>query len=191
MDIKLFSDMIDALGKVTSALKSAVSLPKAERERYRQTMAENYRLIDTTLNMIVIRLGDILLPVNEPNFVQEVASLDNFGDWMRTEREFRLCQSLRAALREMQNFSGQIKAVVSVKDIDALLAMMEGTTAAEGEVAEFISVRFRELASAARTPGIDAAGIDKLRKDVKSFRDALLRERQRLIRDEIDLYSIV
>jgi hypothetical protein len=33
MDSKLFSDMIDALGKVTSALKSAASLPKTERER--------------------------------------------------------------------------------------------------------------------------------------------------------------
>jgi hypothetical protein len=188
MDIKLFSDMIDALGKVTSALKSAASLPKAERERYRQTMADNYRLIDTTLNMIVIRLGDILLPVNEPNFVQEVANLDNFGDWMRAEREFRLCQSLRAALREMKSFSGKLKAVVSVSDIDALIDMMESTTAAEGEVAEFISVRFRDLADAARTPGADAT---KLRQDVKSFRDALLSERQRLIRNEIELYSIV
>jgi DNA-binding ferritin-like protein (Dps family) len=154
-------------------------------------MAENYRLIDTTLNMFVIRLGDILLPMNELNFVQEVAKLDNYEDWMRVEREFRLCQSLRAALREMQSFSGHLKAAVSVKDIDALLSMMEETTATEGEVAGFISSRFRELASAARIPGLDAAGIEMLRKDVKEFRDALLNERQQLIRDEIELYSIV
>ncbi len=188
MDIKMFSDMIDALGKITSGLKSAASLPKAQREEYRKTMAENYRLIDTTLNMIVIRLGDILLPLNETVFVQEVAKLDNYGDWMRAEREFRLCQSLRAALREMKSFSGQLKAAVSVKDIDALIAMMEGTTAAEGEVAEFISYRFRNLADAARAPVVDAA---KLRQDVNAFREALLRERQRLIRDEIELYSVV
>jgi hypothetical protein len=188
MDIKLFSDMIDALGKVTGALKSAASLPKEERERYRQTIAENYRLIDTTLNMIVIRLGDVLLPANEMAFVQEVAKLDNYGDWMRAEREFRLCQSLRAALRETKSISGQLKAAISVKDIDALIAMMERTTAAEGEVAEFISVRFSTLGEAARTPGVDSA---KTREDVKAFRDVLLRERQRLIRDEIELYSVV
>ena len=95
MDVKLFSDMIDALRIVTSTSKSSTSLPKAERGRYRQTMAGNYRLIDTTLNMIVILLGDILLPVNDKEFVQEVTSLDNFSDWMRAEGEFRLCQSLR------------------------------------------------------------------------------------------------
>jgi hypothetical protein len=188
MDIKLFSDMIDALGKVTSALKSAASIPKAERERYRQTMAENYRLIDTTLNMIVIRLGDILLPANEATFVEEAAKLDNYGDWMRAERDFRLCQSLRAALGEMKRFSGQLKAAVSVSDVDALIAMMERTTASEGEVAGFIGDRFRELADAARTASVDSA---KLREDVKAFRDALLDERQQLIRDEIELYSIV
>jgi hypothetical protein len=117
-----------------------------------------------------------------------VAKLDNYGDWMRAEREFRLCQSLRAALREMKSFSGGLKAAVSVKDIDALIAMMETTTAAEGEVAEFISVRFRNLADAARTPGLDSA---KLRPDVQAFREALLKERQRLIRDETGLYSVV
>ena len=188
MNIKLFSDMIDALGKITGALKSAASLPKAERDRYRQTMGENYRLIDTTLNMIVIRLGDILLPGNEPGFVQEVAKLDNYDDWMRAEREFRLCQSLRAALSEMKRFSGQLKAEVSVNDVDALIAMMERTTATEGEVAGFIGDRFRQLADTARTAGFDPA---KLRQDVTAFRDALLQERQRLIQNEIELYSIV
>lgn len=32
MDIKLFSDLIDALGKVAGGLKAIVNLPKAERE---------------------------------------------------------------------------------------------------------------------------------------------------------------
>ncbi len=188
MDIKLFSDMIDALGKVASALKSAASLPPAERERYRQTMAENYRLIDTSLNMIVIRLGDILLRVDDPAFIQEVAKLDNDRDWIEVERAFRLCQSLRAALSEMKSFSGKLKAAVSVKNIDSLIAMMEGTTSTEGEVAQFISVSFSNLADAARRPGVDST---KLRQDVKTFREALLKERQRLIRDEIQLYSVV
>ena len=188
MEIKLFSDFIEAIGKVTNALKSAIYLPGAERGFYRKTLGENYRLIDTTLNMIIIRLGDILMPVNEPNFVQEVAKLDNFDDWMRAEREFRLCQSLRAALREMQSLSGQLTAVVSVRDIDALIDMMEQILAAEGEVAEFICVHFRDLSSTARTPSVDTY---RLRQDVESFREALISERQRLIQDEIELYSIV
>ena len=49
MEIKLFTDLIDAIGKVASGLKAIANLPKAERGKYRQTLDETYRLIDTTL----------------------------------------------------------------------------------------------------------------------------------------------
>ncbi|MDZ7652135.1 MAG: hypothetical protein U5L03_06000 [Burkholderiaceae bacterium] len=188
MDIKIFSDMLDALGKITSALKAAASLPKAEREQYRQVIGQNYQLLDTTLGMIAIRLGDILLPASDAKFVEEVAKLDNYVEWMRIEREFRMCQSLRAALSEIKHFSGKLKARVSVNDIDALIKLMEGTTATEDDVAEFISARFHDLAFAARASNAD---IVKLRDDVRAFRDALLSERRRLIRDEVELGSTV
>lgn len=188
MDIKIFSDLVDALAKVKDALKEAVSLPKAERDQYREVIGQNYQLLDTTLGMIAIRLGDILLPANDAKFIDEVAKLDNYPEWMRIEREFRMCQSLRAALSEIKHFSGKLKARVSVNDLDALIKMMEGTTATEDDVAEFISARFRDLATAARTPPAD---VTELRGEVQAFRDALLSERLRLIRAESDLYSIV
>ena len=188
MEIKVFSDLIDALGKVTSGLKSAASLPRDERDKYRQTMAENYRLIETTLNMIVLRLGDILRPATDSSFVQEVEKLDNDAEWLGTEREFRLCRSLYVARSEMENFSVRLKTAVSVRDVDALIRMMQGMMDGEGKVADFISDHFRELAEAGRTAGIDVA---KLRRDVKAFRCALLDERLRLIKDEIELNSII
>lgn len=188
MDIKVFSDLIDALGKVAGDLKSAASLPKDERDKYRQIMAENYRLIEITLSMIVIRLGDILLAATDSKFVQEVGHLDNDADWLRTEREFRLCRSLYVARREMGTFSGKLKTAVSVRDVDSLIAMMRSIMTAEGEVANFISGHFSKLAEAARTAGID---VTHLRQDVKAFRDALLDERQLLIKDEIELNSII
>jgi len=187
MDIKIFSDLIDALSKVTYALKAAAALPKAEREQYRQVVGQSYQLLDTTLGMIAIRLGDILLPASQPTFIDEVAKLDNCPEWIRIEREFRMCLSLRAALSEINHFSGKLKAQVSVHDIDALIEMMERTTATEGDIAGFISERFRGLASEACTPGVDIA---KLRGEVTSFREALLSERRRLIRAEADLYEI-
>lgn len=188
MDIKIFSDLIDALSKVTYAVKAAAALPKAEREQYRQAVGQSYQLLDTTLSMIAIRLGDILLPASQPTFIDEVAKLDNYAEWMRIEREFRICQSLRAALSEIKHFGGNLKARVSVNDIDALIEMMECTIATEGEIAGFISKRFHDLASEARTPGVDIA---KLRGEVTSFREALLSERRRLIRAEDDLYETV
>lgn len=57
----------------------------------RQTLDETYRLIDTTLNMVIIRLGDILLRAVDDDFLREAARLDNYNEWMQAEREFRLC----------------------------------------------------------------------------------------------------
>jgi hypothetical protein len=91
MELKLFTDLIDALGKVVGGLKAIVNLPKATREAIRQTLDETYRLIDTTLNMVIIRLGDILLLAAGDDFLREAARLDNDNEWMRAEREFRQC----------------------------------------------------------------------------------------------------
>ena len=44
---------------MAGGLKAIVNLPKAERETMRRTLDETYRMIDTTLNMVIIRLGDI------------------------------------------------------------------------------------------------------------------------------------
>lgn len=60
MEIKLFTGLIDALGKVADGLKAIVKLPKGERETIRKTLDETNRLVDTTLNMVIIRLGDTL-----------------------------------------------------------------------------------------------------------------------------------
>jgi len=49
MDLKLFTDLIAALGKVAGGLKAIANLPKAEWETMRHTLDETYRLIDTTL----------------------------------------------------------------------------------------------------------------------------------------------
>ena len=59
MDLKLFTALIDAL----------VKLPKAERETMRCTLDETYRLIDTTLNMIIIRLGELSLFAADADFL--------------------------------------------------------------------------------------------------------------------------
>ena len=100
MKLKLFTNLIDALGKVAGGLKAIVNLPKAVREAMRRTLDEIYRLIDTTFNMVIIRLGDLLLNVADDDLLREAARLDNYNEWMQAEREFRLCRSLRQALRE-------------------------------------------------------------------------------------------
>ncbi len=48
VELKFFTNLIDAI----------VNLPKAEREAMRRTLEETFRLVDTTLNMVIIRLDN-------------------------------------------------------------------------------------------------------------------------------------
>ena len=191
MGFKLFTDLVDALGKVASGLKALVQLPKSEREAMRRTLEETFRLIDTTLNMVIIRLGDILLQSSDKAFLDEVARLDNYNEWMQAEREFRLCRSLRVALRETETLSGRLAGTASTKDWDALLQQMRAILATEGEVALFIGQRFDQLAADARGTGRDARRIQVVRDALSAFRAALADERQALIKQEIALYGAV
>ncbi|MDL1863626.1 hypothetical protein FBQ90_00170 [Betaproteobacteria bacterium PRO5] len=125
MNLELFTDLIDALGKVAGSIKAIVNLPKAERETIRRTLDETYRFIDTTLNMVTIRLGDIQHHTFDDNFLREAVRFDNYNEWIQTEREFRLCRSLRVALRETETFAGRLTGAVSAKDWDTLLWQMQ------------------------------------------------------------------
>ena len=191
MELKLFTDLIDALGKVVAQVKAFTSFSRAQRDKYRLVMEDTCRLIDTTLNMVIIRLGDILAADKEQDFMQEVIRLDNYDDWINAEREFRLCKSLRIAVRETETLSNKIAGAVSTADWEALLSLMHGTLVTEGEVALFISVRFRALAETARSSTRTLSEITELKKNVSIFRNLLIKERQELIRQEIELYSIV
>ena len=190
-ELKVFTDLIDALGKVAGGLKAIVNLPKAERETIRHTLDETYRLIDTTLNMVIIRVGDILLESVDADFLREAARLDNYNEWMQAEREFRLCRGLRVALRETETLVGKLTGAVSTKDWTALLQQMRSILATEGEVAQFIGQQFQQHASAARAAGQDSKQTQAMRDALTAFRAALVGERHELIQSEVALFTMV
>jgi hypothetical protein len=191
MELKLFTDLIDALGKVVGGLKTIVNLPKTERETIRRTLDETYRLIDSTLNMVIIRLGDIQLQPTDDDFLREVARLDNYNEWMQAEREFRLCRSLRVVLREMETLASRLAGAVSTKDWNALLQQMQAIFATEGEVALFIGQKFQQLAIDARSAARDNQQSITVRNALSAFRASLVAERQELIKQELALFEIV
>src|SRR6266508_6486852 len=77
MQLKLFSTLIETLGKVANGLKAIVNLLKAEQRAMRRTLDEIYRLIDTTLNRVIIQPGDLLLLAADEYFLRKGAQLDN------------------------------------------------------------------------------------------------------------------
>jgi hypothetical protein len=191
MSVKFFSDIIDALGKVTKGLQAIAGLPRAKRDAIRSTLDNTYRLIDTTLNMVIIRLGDISLRTGDVDFLAETARLDNHHEWINAEREFRLCSSLRVTLRETETMAGQLAGSLSTNDWDALLQQMRTILTAEDHVAIFISERFQQLATAARGTAQDPARTQSIRDDLVACRAALAGERQKLIRQEVSLFNSI
>jgi hypothetical protein len=131
MENRLFSNLIDVIEKITSSRKALKDITKNEHVRHREVMEKTYRLINSTLNLVIIRLGDILLPENSDTFAAEVSRLDSYDDWIKAEREFRLCKSLRVALRETQSLTNRITGYLSTQDWDALLSQMKSVLAAE------------------------------------------------------------
>jgi hypothetical protein len=53
----------------------------------RRTLDETYHLIGTTFNMVIIRLGDLLLLAAAADFLREAAQVDKYDDWMQTAGE--------------------------------------------------------------------------------------------------------
>ena len=185
--ISLFNDLVTALGKVTDGLKAIINLPKTERQKYRNALGEIFTLIDTTLNMVIIRLGDILYLKDDAAFLEEIARLDNYEEWLKTERQFRLCQSLRVAYSEAEHLTSELPGQLSIGDWEKLLREMGTILRIESGVAFYISAHFRYLAKSA----YNATDPQLIRKQVEEFRNALVQERQQLIQYEIGLYSIV
>lgn len=186
MQFTLFTDLIKVLQEIFQGVQKVTTFTKEQRDQYYQVMQETYHLLDSTLNMVIIRLGDILLVDDEDEFKKEVKKLSNFGDWYAVERDLRLCQSLRRALRETESLKNKLEGKVSTKDWNNLLGLMHHVLASEDDVAYFISQQFREIAEST-----DEKTIAEIKVHLRAFRQVLLEERQALIRQEMAMYSVI
>ncbi|OPY36394.1 MAG: hypothetical protein A4E35_01933 [Methanoregula sp. PtaU1.Bin051] len=186
MDIALFSDLADALGKVVSALNSLADIPPKERDKYRQTFNETYRLLDTVLNIVIIKLGEIRDIQDPAVFTSEVSRLDNNQEWLQNQRDFRLCYNLHVTCREARSLPKKLVGKISVNDWNALLEQIESVFQSETSVADQISNFFKELAENSQNQPPDI-----VKKQVNAFRDALIKERQKLIKDELELFKTI
>ncbi|MCP9463225.1 MAG: hypothetical protein NNA25_00320 [Nitrospira sp.] len=191
MGVNLFSDLIDALGKTGGWLKSTASLPKSERDRYRQVLDDTCQLIHATLTMIILRLGDILRIADEDEFLKEVDGLENYTEWMETERKFRLCQSLRVALRETEGVIADLRGRISTNDWDTLLEQMRLILRSENEPANYIGQHFADLAFRARDAQPGSQTARDIRAEFEAMRAALKREREQLLGHEAELLDII
>jgi hypothetical protein len=184
--MKLFSDLFDALEKAFKAIRAIANLPKETRDELRITFNETFTLLDTSLNMVIIRLGEILRITDEPVFMIEVSQLNNDAGWTTAERQFRLCKSLRHTVNETVRLRNRILNYISVKDWDEMQYQMELILWSEDKLGNYVAERFQALSGMVAQQG---GTTQQVRDSLKLFQDSLNTERRRLIAMEIDLYK--
>lgn len=66
--MKVFSDLIDAENKVFNGIKSIVNMSKEERDKYRNVLSDTCQLINSSLNLIILKTGTLFLSKDDPDF---------------------------------------------------------------------------------------------------------------------------
>jgi hypothetical protein len=135
--------------------------------------------------MIILYLGDSRR-LDDDNFKEWASSIDNWNKWIQIEKDFCLCSGLQDAYIKTQKLSQRNLGPFIIQNWNAMLQQMQSTFIAEDRVAAYISKQFSEFAKKSRSQPIDVT-----RKEVEDFRDAIMKERSRLIKDETKLIDVI
>lgn len=188
MKVQFFADFIESFGKILTALKDIKNIPKRQRDEIRRPLADTFIMLNTTLNMVIIRLGEVYRLQDEQAFRQEVAQLQYGETWLKSERAFRLCESLKHGLREWQNIDQSLINLLSTNNWNDLKLQMENILKNESELAYFIEENFRRLESLAFD---EAKPIDVLKEEIQSLQNMLSKQRRELIELESTMYNLL
>lgn len=187
MEIKIFSDAIDALEKVAKAVIALKNIPKQERQRYKEAVKDSYTLMNSAVNLVFLRLGDILLLDTKGEFLKEVRRLDNTQEWLQLERDVRLCNKLREVHGEIDNFVlTRMLVRLGSRDWDNVRQLVDELLEREGTLADYISASLKKLAGQASAASRSSREYASLRRIVTRTRGVLEKERQRLIASELE-----
>jgi hypothetical protein len=180
-EIKIFTDVIDALEKVGKALVSLQNIPRQKRERVITAVTDAFTLLDTATTLVINRLGDVAMSESEAELRSELLRLDSTKEWLAIERDVRLCRNLRIAHSEVDSFVLSFMAQLSGKDWDNVRCLVDQVLEREGELADFIANSLSRLAGLARDPTF----LGKARAEVDATASAVKAERRRLIASEL------
>ena len=146
-----------------------VNLPKNERDLCRMKIDETYRMFDEIIMILMNRLGAMIsldetgmfgpdkeaIPTTNPTnmeewvkgeFFRQLRQLNYLEEWVKREREIRLCLPLANALYEFNNILPKIKARLSLRDADEVGEMFSGATIGRGQFADYITESLKHLA---------------------------------------------
>jgi len=185
MDIKLFSDAIDALEKVGKALVHLTNVPTEQRQRYVKAVGEAFGLLDSALMLVINRLGDISQITDQNEFLTELARLNNVKEWTAIERDVRLCRNLRLAHAELDTFTLHFMAEIKGADWENVRRLVDQVLEREGQLADFIAASLNDLAARAASARTDQTKYSQAQGAVEQVSNVVKQERRRLIAAEL------
>jgi len=189
MEIRLFTDVLDAAERFFKLVVGLKDVGREERKRYYETIEETYRLLDTSLLLVVTRLGDIVNKGAEGRQGEAIAalvSLDNPDWWYAVEREFGLCSNLRRLRSEMDTLAA-LPGPQVVQDWQDLKAMIDRILNSERDLADYIAYTLRNLAAAGNGSGLSEAAYRQAIDAARQARDGMVAQRRDLIRQQRDI----
>lgn len=170
-----------------------VNLSKNEREEYRSKIEETYRLFDEVIVIMMNRLGAIKsIPDNNVDeFFKQIRLLNNVEEWVKIERDIRLCKPISDAMREMDSILPKLKAKLSLKDVEEVRLMFKMMTAGRASFADYITQSIENIVelSESKTPSHDS--FLEIRNLVNQKYKELQQKRKELITAESEMYKSI
>ncbi len=185
MDIKLFSDFMNALEKAINLFGKALQFPAGQREKYRQVINDTYRILNTALDMVTIRLSN-LLKRDDMFLARDVGGLKWEWEWLQAERDLQLCENLRSTRQEARVLGNHLVAVNCIDKWNDVLKHMDILLHGEKDLAEYIAGELSQLADAA-----DRMPPSQLKEQLRAALDGLDQERYRLMEQQLKFHKII
>lgn len=191
-----------------------VNLPKNERDLYRMKIDETYRMFDEIIMILMNRLGAMIsldetgmfgtdkeaIPTTNPTnmeewvkgeFFRQLRQLNYLEEWVKREREIRLCLPLADALYEFNNILPKIKARLSLRDADEVGEMFSGATIGRGQFADYITESLKHLAKLEDQQPHSTERYNEIREILRKKYEELGQKRRELINAEIALLKAI
>jgi hypothetical protein len=182
LGIEVFSNTVDALEKLSKLAAQATGMPGRRRGRYLAAVQEAYQLLNAATNLVILRLGD-LSHQKKKDFLAGLEALDNMGEWMDIERQVRLCSGLRSTHTELDTILTRMS-MMRGRDWGTMRALVDQVLNCEGTLANLISAKLSTLARRAVKAAKSPDEYKEARGAVITLRDAVIKERQRLMQAE-------
>ncbi len=184
-----FKEMIDDLGRAQEGLRSDKANLREKRETVFEALEEIYCLMSTTINMIIVRLKDILKSAEDGQLAKELANFQKQEEWALAEKNFRFCSTISTIKSHLDEML-KIQAQDSQKWMPYLKKISD-VFKSEDSVSSYIAGRFPDYLSQAKSGGADIKNPAQTRKLLFDMRNSLQKERRMLVMLESKFISSI